>query len=364
MKSKKEFIKLEKKYIDLRKEILLFPDIKPINLQEEKKIFLENWKKSIPYNPVFQYSKSTNIKALSKLEKLEKRLNEVDHPLSKIYTEKIRSEIDWITNFSDRNGAKFPGWLSSIYGKPDKKFVKSILKSKELNARRTKSIKNTISASSTRKQILAALEKYGFSSWEVEITDMTARMSVNSLLKKVKINKISKFSKEGIKSLIIHEIGSHVFRNMNGEKQPYQLFQFGFPNYLDTEEGLAIWNEKQNGLRDSNDEMRYRLRVLVAFFCYEMSFFELVYFANNYLKDPKKSFDMVARIKRGLIDTSIHGGYTKDQVYFTGYTRIKELPIETIKKLYIGKVGIDDLPMLENMEELNWNFDLPNWLSN
>lgn len=364
MKSGKKIIELEKKYIDFRRDIQLFPDIKPINLQDEKKVFIEKWEKKIPYNPKFKYEQSKNIKSLSKFKKFKKKFDELNHPLSKIYVEKIRNEIDWIEGFSNREKSNFPKWISSLYGKPNEAFVKEILKSKELNTRRTKSTKNTISAKETKKQILEALNNYGFPSWAVEITDMTARMSVNSLLKKVKINKVSKFSKEGIKSLIVHEIGSHVFRNMNGAAQPYQLFQFGFPNYLDTEEGLAIWNEKQNGLRDNNDEIRYRLRVLVAFFCYEMSFFELVYFANHYLKNPKKAFDMVARIKRGLVDTSVHGGYTKDQVYFTGYTRVKELPIETIQKLYIGKVGIDDLPMLEKMEELNWDFDLPDWLSN
>jgi hypothetical protein len=46
------------------------------------------------------------------------------------------------------------------------------------------------------------------------------------------------------------------------------------------------------------------------------------------------------RVKRGLIDTAEKGGFYKDQLYFKGYQKVKNLTPECREKLWIGKVGI------------------------
>lgn len=53
---------------------------------------------------------------------------------------------------------------------------------------------------------------------------------------------------------------------------------------------------------------------------------------------------MCLRVKRGLDDTSINGGYYKDKVYFEGAIKIlKNRKLIETDILYSGKISIDDL---------------------
>ena len=53
------------------------------------------------------------------------------------------------------------------------------------------------------------------------------------------INKNRKFSDKDIKRLIVHEVGTHVLRTINGEQCGFPaLGKAGVPSYLDIEEAL------------------------------------------------------------------------------------------------------------------------------
>jgi hypothetical protein len=80
--------------------------------------------------------------------------------------------------------------------------------------------------------------------------------------------------------------------------------------------------------------------------------------------DNDTAFDIVARVKRGLIDTSELGGYTKDQVYLKGYLQIRDLPKEILKKLYVGKISIQDLQLIEESKIELSTFNVPKWIEN
>lgn len=188
-------------------------------------------------------------------------------------------------------------------------------------------------------------------------------MSVSGLLQTVKVKDTAMFTENELQRLFVHEIETHILRNENGKTQRYEMFTYGFPDNISTEEGLAILAEQLNNLRDETDELRYALRVVLCYKCFEMDFYDLFKLANQYF-DEDRAFDMVARVKRGLTDTSQFGGYTKDQVYFTGYHQIKNLPKETLKKLYIGKIGIQHLELINQFDDLNYKVRIPQWIEN
>jgi len=92
-----------------------------------------------------------------------------------------------------------------------------------------------------------------------------------------------------------------------------------------------------------------------------LDFLETFIFINQYL-NVTDSFDIVARVKRGLEDTAQYGGFTKDQIYYSGFLELKNLPIETIKKLFLGKIGIEHLNIIGKIEDINYNVRLPEWI--
>ncbi len=49
--------------------------------------------------------------------------------------------------------------------------------------------------------------------------------------------------------MLRHEIDCHVLRSENGKQQPFKIFNYGFPNYLETEEGYAIYMVNQLGIK-------------------------------------------------------------------------------------------------------------------
>src|SRR5690606_32537899 len=102
-----------------------------------------------------------------------------------------------------------------------------------------------LSAKQIAKHFEYFLEKNRLISWKVKLSEKAKSISVDPYKKTIYINKKSKRSKNKLKALLIHEIGTHVYRYANGALQDYKIFKRGTGGYLDTEEGLAIYNQKQ-----------------------------------------------------------------------------------------------------------------------
>ncbi len=370
-----DFALVEREYWSFRKSIKLSQDISPTNLLEQKELFISKFRKKERYNPIFQYENNQNESRIDQLNQfldkfngpglqvLELKNQELSpkvFPFVELYNREIKEDIEWIRHFNQRSEG-FPGWLSALYGRPESECVQKafdIINS----VQKVESHEKTIDATEAKHQIAAKLKEYGFD-WAIEITDQAAKMSVNSLLKTIKIKKAAMFDEREMKRLLVHEIETHVLRSENGRQQRFELFSFGFPDYLETEEGLAILAEHTTGLRNDSDDLRFALRVVLCDQCFEMDFWDLFNFAVQHV-DVDTAFDMVARIKRGLVDTGQLGGYTKDQVYFKGYLKLKDLPVDTLRKLYIGKIGLQHLDLLNDMNDIFYQVRLPEWIGN
>ena len=269
------------------------------------------------------------------------------------YIKLIDTTIDKLQHFSKKDDKDFSSWLTLLYKQPSKELVSYAQEMLE-NISTTDIIKQprTISAFKVKHMLEEELKKRGFNEWKVFIKNIPARMSVSSMKRELKIKENSKFSKLEVDRLIVHEIGTHIQRFENGKKQPYQIFRYGFSGYLETEEGLAIYSEEKSSLLSSYDRRKYCMRVLAANYACNHDFYDLFIYLHKKL-DFDDAFSMATRIKRGLIDSSQLGGYTKDQVYLSGYRRLKAEPKKRILKLFIGKMGLDDLQIIEKLNNLN-----------
>jgi uncharacterized protein (TIGR02421 family) len=212
----------------------------------------------------------------------------------------------------------------------------------------------TISAQVMAEQMNNALTNAGLVDWQVNVNEnMSARMSVRSEIKQVNVNAATFFTTNELKRLLIHEIGTHVFRAVNGSLQPLKILQLGLYNYMATEEGLASYHEAKYGVQTASDQLRYALRVIAAHMSLNHSFYEVFCELTKYTTKDE-AFDIVTRAKRGFLDTSKHGCHVKDKVYFEGFhqvsTHLEKHP-DDYNLLMSGKVSLSMLPAVRELRE-------------
>jgi hypothetical protein len=358
-----EFALLEEEYWDFKKNLTLTSDLKPLNLLEEKEKFLLEFAAGRHYDPTFSYEPNNHLSQLETLQNFRQRFDDSGFVLASEYIRLIDDSIEWIEHFANRNEAGFNTWLTSLYGFPDAEITqRAEQEHMAVDNHQIQQPEPEISAAEASSLFAQALAERGMDNWEIVLEETPARMSVNALKKLIRIRTSSTFSHHDIKRLLVHEIDTHVQRNQNGNKQVYRLFSYGFPDYLETEEGLATYAEHRTGTAAPDATARYALRLLLCKWSENMGFMDLFTKALPFFSNPGKAFDEVARIKRGLSDTSLPGGYTKDQVYYSGYHRVSQLPGNIIQKLYCGKIGIQHLPLIDKLEYFVGKYHFPDWV--
>ena len=362
-KENKYFISLEKVYWDWMRKLDLFQYLIPINISEEKSKFLSKLFKRKVYNPSFSYERilfdiDNTIKVL---EKMKKDFSKLDHPLVHYYEKDINENIQVIINISNRSAKSFPEWLSGIYGFPNKndyEFALDIVKN--LGDSNAHANIYDITSNFLKSRIESCLKDSNIIGWKILLKNSSARIFVSSITKTITIKKEALFNSHEIQRLLVHEIGVHVLRYENGSKQKFILFSKGFPGYLETEEGLAIFSEKRNGLLSNIALTKYCCRLIASYLSRYQGFYDIFKEIVLYL-DPNDAFDIVMRIKRGLLDTNQIGGFTKDQIYLTGLRKLEMQNNNTVRKLFFGKLGLSDLSIIDTLA-INHAIEYPRWL--
>ena len=75
---------------------------------------------------------------------------------------------------------------------------------------------------------------------------LTSAMVLNNIQTLV-LNSNHTFSENQMGILTNHEIGVHMVTTMNGLLHPLKIFSHGFPNNVETQEGLAVFSEYMSG---------------------------------------------------------------------------------------------------------------------
>ncbi|MGM5481545.1 MAG: tyrosine/phenylalanine carboxypeptidase domain-containing protein [Nanobdellota archaeon] len=207
-----------------------------------------------------------------------------------------------------------------------------------------------ISSRELGQMLFDAISSYGLEGWTIEYNpDFLANASISSGTRTIRVKDSMFFSEKRAKKLIYHEIGTHVLRAENGFAQEYGILAHGLPHYLPTEEGLAGYNERLQGIESPSILYNYALRTLATRVAATGGFRDVYEAIRPFVDEDRRAFMIAARAKRGLGDTSRPGGYLKDHCYLQGKLLIERFVKEggDIKKLYAGKIGIEHLWLVD-----------------
>lgn len=294
--------------------------LNPINKMEEKRRFFFD----VQYNPQFVYEKPVPQSELN-------RYGEVSAEYLKIAREILNAVIGkWKTEAA---------FLEEVEGQP-------------------------VSKEKFTATVREYLKKYGMDQ-QVKMTFSANFVSPTSMQgNEMRVRLPISHREKRILGTLDHEIGTHYFRRLNEDKQPWagKREAFGFSPHLETEEGLAILH--------AHLSLPTPMLWFSALFYYavyqasKLSFAELFADLRQYVVDKERRWNMCVRAKRGMTDTSQPGAIAKDQVYLRGTIKVlawlREHDYDP-RPLYWGKISLDDM---EKAHRINPGFQplLPDFL--
>ncbi len=359
--TKINYAAIDRQLIEIDSQIKLISNLKPTNLEEEKEKFLAN----TDYNPQFQY-KELKFEPYDLYRKLD-RIETDETPLGKLFNNKKEEIEKKIALLEQRGNPIFTKVSIDLYGRPNySELQTAIYELKQIcndPAYKQDPLEETITAEQATSAFNEIFAEYQLHNWKAKIKESMVADCIAGKNNAMFVRRGAMFSPNRIKNLIVHEIETHIITAENGKKQPYQLFQRGLGNYLITQEGLAVYNTEKHG-KDYKIGHRRALLTLVS--CGEginKSFSELAKFMLQFNVTKERAFNLALKVKRGLEDTSMHGGFTKGYVYWSGKKQVEEFINKggNIKDLYYGKYNIEDLELIKKIPNLAHPAIMPSW---
>ena len=316
----------------------------PTNLQSEKNIFFKRFKNNETYNPRFVYRKTT------------------------FDTRKVNYEIDFLIQYHGKyqkiiNGfgnrsklflglisgigtIKFTHYSRLLYGVPDKneiKYAKHVLKSHE----NEKTNKRQFNAELVKQEFQKNVENYN---WNIRIQKgIPSKIKCSPFRREIIISKDAKFTKRELLRLEYHEIETHIKRSFNNQNLPDEIRDCF--DYIETEEGLAVKMEELHNCLSPNQLRIYAGRLIAVQYAQSHSFIEVFQFLKTHGFNDYTAFIITSRCKRGLEDTTLPGGLTRDHIYISGKLKIDSFLKGggNLNDLFLGKIGIKDIHHLKNV---------------
>jgi uncharacterized protein (TIGR02421 family) len=323
----------------------------PTNRTTEKQNLFTSHDLGEIYNPQFTYQTPPSDWE-NPLHQFLTKINPNENEWEQLIYLDVSLTLDLMQGVTNRDPALITEATINFYGQPTETLTQSAYQA--ITTLSPQPELRTISAQDMAEQMNSALTNAGLVDWKVIVNEnMSARMSVRSEIKQVNVNAATLFTTNELKRLLIHEIGTHVFRAVNGSLQPLKILQLGFYNFMATEEGLASYHEAKYGVQTASDQLRYALRVIAAHMSLNHSFYEVFCELTKYTTKDE-AFDIVTRAKRGFLDTSKHGCHVKDKVYFEGFHQVSnhlEKYPDDYDLLMSGKVALSMLPAVRELRE-------------
>ena len=149
-----------------------------------------------------------------------------------------------------------------------------------------------------------------------------------------------------------HEVGTHFFRTINDETQPWHnnREKYDLLPFYETEEGLAVLHSHLT------IEQPYLWYTALYYYAVwrgtHLSFSALNEDLKQFVSDRDRRWGMCLRVKRGIKDTSIPDAFSKDQMYFRGTISMLEWLEKNeydARPLFLGKIAAHDLPKAKSV---------------
>lgn len=326
--------------------------------------------------------------------------NEKDEIVARVYRWKINeklAELRMLKASREGDDGKFSRYCEFVYGVPDENVFRYTLKKIILAAEKAKDSEQEMIAGAARRILnefagvsletdiakenfgleklkslkdegefssyeiawafYGALHEHAAKDWKIIVDSESGRSAVHvsQESKEVVIPEDRKVKFSKLKSLIAHEIGTHVARRENGKRSRLRLLELGLDRYLTGEEGVATFEEQK--ILGSNDFAGFDGHLAISLakgldgkpraFREVFSLLRDYYFINS-KKDLHEAWknaqdSAYKRCVRTFRGTTCHTPgvcFTKDIVYREGnigvWNIVKENPEEE-KRFMVGK---------------------------
>ena len=333
----------------LVKNIELLNYINPQNISVEKKKFFSA---KYNYNPEFKYPKMRfNSYKLHRLF-FSQRLERIeDDDIRQLY-EDIIYEYSGLIECIETIGQGRKFYFNSLksFGTPTEKDIenaKFILRFD--NSEFNEEMLPMYNSSEAKDYFDEFSKRYDFK-YNIKISNnLSAAAMVLNNTQTLVLRKSHKYSLNQLKVLTNHEIGVHMVTTFNGLEQPLKVFSNGFPNNVETQEGLAVFSEFMSGCLtiERLKELAFRV-IAVDSLNKGYNFSDTFHLLHNQHKlNRDKAFAITLRVQRG-------GGFTKDHLYLRGIRNIYKYAKSDLDLgiLLTGKVSQEYIPTINKLLDL------------
>jgi uncharacterized protein (TIGR02421 family) len=337
-----EVIDLDFQLHELVRKIDIINAVKPLNYQEQKRVFFTN---QFSIEPVFKYQKHSIDPFHHKRMLYNLPIDDIhDRDLYHLYLAIIDSYTDKIDQLKSVGTNEFLYDSLRYYGEPSEKDIRNAQFILHLPNRSDEDEGKLLNAEEI-KTVLAELAHHEKYSWH-PIFDETLIANALASGTNVKINPNAKMTEMDTRALAHHELGVHLATTLNGHKQPLHILSLGCPINTTTQEGLAILSEYLSGNMTINRLKILALRVLaVNSMIHEKNFRStFLLLKEEYQVEDELAFTITARVYRG-------GGFTKDYLYLSGFSQMLNAfeNEPNFHNLLAGKASLEYLPTITKL---------------
>ena len=343
------------------KKLVLSKILKPINYFEELDKFIWNkWK----YNPKFKYKRPEN----NDLDDIQKRLlniqdeinkNNYNKKFSKLFLDKIQDLLyrtNLIKAYKKKNYKNILFYNEKLFGTIDTKLLKKskdkIFEGKPENK---ELLWKVLSIWDVKSAIDKHLNEKGIEWIDTIITSTTlARMTISMWKNaKIKINRLVPFQELELKSILAHEIDTHLMRYINWSKTWWKIFREWVGFHIIDEEWLAIYNANKY-IPNGYEKLSFYKKYFLLREAQKYPFSKIVDLV-KFLYPEKRIewvFNTILRMKKWIQDTSVSNEWAifmKEKVYLDGYVKIKAWVEKwwELEDMYKGKLKLEDLDFIK-----------------
>lgn len=333
----------------LVREIELLSYVNPINIDEAKERFFRS---KYLTDPEFKYPEINFDRLRLHRELFTQQIEKIeDQEIQQLYEDIIYTYSGLIQCIETiGSGKKFYYNCLHCFGTPtetDVENAKFILHFEEEDLSEERFVPK-YSSRETEPFFRAYSEQYDFTYQIRHSNKITASAMVLNNTRSLVLKENYLFSEHELNVLNNHEIGVHMVTTMNALEHPLKIFSHGFPNYEETQEGLAVFAEyMSNNLTVRRlKELAYRVIAVDSLAKgYDFSkTFRLLH--NQFDLEREQAFYISLRVHRG-------GGFTKDYLYLTGLKKIYDRYRrgEDLGPLLTGKVSLEYLDAIGSLTE-------------
>lgn len=351
-----EYLKVFDEQISkISKSLDFYACLTPVNQEEQRIKFFKNLALEKEYNPVFKYIQRDFSQEKEKLSSLSKELKVEPKCLDTLFLKKIDHlyrQIELLT-CEDKN---FGNISSDLYGAPGDEDVDISHKILIQTSKQEYMFpEETVTPEEMVSVLKQKITEKNIKNWTVSLSNkIIPKLSVSGRDKTIYVKPTLNYTQEEIQRLMVHEVEVHVYRALNGARQPFKIFTEGLAGYDETEEGLAIIAEERAGCLsiDKRQIKLYAGRCFAVKKAFNNSFYDTYIFLTNFFPSDL-SYRLTERVKRGLKETLQKGAFTKDLHYIAGFNKTQRYVKEKgdITILYAGKIGLNDVECVRSLIE-------------